>query len=118
MKSILALVWVAAVVANGQVQSTSGIRAGVTTLISSSSGVSINDVTTDSSSSATSVSGSGTPTSTSSGNPDTSITTATPSVTAQLTAPLPSQAALPPAQAWCRSQIFCAGKVRRILMVK
>jgi len=108
MKSILSLVWAVAAVANGQVQSTSGIHAGVTTLISSTSGVA---------SSSSSVSGSGTPTSTSSNNPDTSITTATPSVTVQLTAPLPSQAALPPVQAWCRSQIFCPGKVCGIIIV-
>jgi alpha,alpha-trehalase len=88
MKPILTLVWVTAVLAiNGQVD------AGL-------------------SSSATSVEDSGTPTSTSSGNLDAIIMTATPSVTAQLTAILPSQAALPPAQAWCPSQIFCAGKVR------
>lgn len=41
----------------------------------------------------------------------TSVATSTPSVTAVLTDPLPSQAALPPVQTWCPSQIFCAGKV-------
>lgn len=48
---------------------------------------------------------------TSASNTDTSIATSTPSVTAGLTDPLPSQAALPPVQTWCPSEIFCAGKI-------
>ncbi|KAF8073583.1 trehalase [Lyophyllum atratum] len=37
------------------------------------------------------------------------VQTATPSPSAALGDPLPSQAALPPKQAWCPSEIFCAG---------
>ncbi len=41
----------------------------------------------------------------------TTVSTAVPSVSASLNAPLPSQASLPPKQAWCPSEIFCAGAV-------
>ncbi|KIM43068.1 glycoside hydrolase family 37 protein [Hebeloma cylindrosporum] len=37
------------------------------------------------------------------------VTTEVPSASASLDSPLPSQAALPPKQAWCPSDIFCAG---------
>ena len=37
---------------------------------------------------------------------------ATASPTAPLTATLPSQVPVPPVQAWCPSEIFCAGAVR------
>ena len=40
--------------------------------------------------------------------------TAIASPTAPLTATLPSQVPLPPVQAWCPSEIFCAGAVRRV----
>jgi len=45
-------------------------------------------------------------------------TTAVPSPSASLDSPLPSQAALPPKQAWCPSDIFCAGAVsfRRLML--
>jgi len=92
MKSFLAFIWVGALVANGQGSTT--ISAGSSTITASA-----------------------TPTSTSSGNPDTSVTTATPSVTGQSTAPLPSQAALPPQQPWCPSQIFCAGKILQTINI-
>jgi len=39
---------------------------------------------------------------------------ATASPTAPLTATLPSQVPVPPVQAWCPSEIFCAGAVRRM----
>ncbi|KAG8810577.1 hypothetical protein FRC17_002869 [Serendipita sp. 399] len=58
-----------------------------------------------------------TSTSTTSGNPDASVSTATPSVTGASDAPLPSQAALPPTQAWCPSQIFCAGKILQAINI-
>lgn len=42
-----------------------------------------------------------------------SVSTVVASPTASLSATLPSQVALPPHQAWCPSEIFCAGEVRR-----
>ena len=44
------------------------------------------------------------------------LTESTPiaSATTPLTATLPSQVPLPPVQAWCPSEIFCAGAVRRM----
>ncbi|CAA7261546.1 unnamed protein product [Cyclocybe aegerita] len=49
------------------------------------------------------------PTSTSTAPPTASVVTAVPSATAPLDSTLPSQVALPPKQAWCPSDIFCAG---------
>lgn len=46
-----------------------------------------------------------------SGSEPPSPSTATPSASASLEAPLPSQVALPPKQAWCPSDIFCAGEL-------
>ncbi|KAH6912593.1 trehalase [Coprinopsis sp. MPI-PUGE-AT-0042] len=46
-----------------------------------------------------------------SGSEPPSPSTATPSPSASLDAPLPSQVALPPKQAWCPSDIFCAGEL-------
>ena len=43
--------------------------------------------------------------------PTTTVATAVPSPSSPLASPLPSQVALPPKQAWCPSQIFCAGSV-------
>lgn len=43
--------------------------------------------------------------------PSLTISTSVPSPTAPLTATLPSQAPLPPVQAWCIGQIFCPGEV-------
>lgn len=43
--------------------------------------------------------------------PTTTIATAVPSPSSPLASPLPSQVALPPKQAWCLSQIFCAGSL-------
>lgn len=40
------------------------------------------------------------------------FSTATPSPTLPLSASVPSGVPLPPVQAWCPSQIFCAGEVR------
>ncbi|KIY52470.1 glycoside hydrolase family 37 protein, partial [Fistulina hepatica ATCC 64428] len=45
------------------------------------------------------------------------ISTSVPSPTASLGASLPSQVALPPAQAWCPSQIFCAGALLQTVNV-
>ncbi|TFK40489.1 trehalase [Crucibulum laeve] len=45
----------------------------------------------------------------STGVPTIIVSTAVPSPTASLDSPLPSQVALPPKQAWCPSEIFCAG---------
>ncbi|KAF5319912.1 hypothetical protein D9611_011052 [Ephemerocybe angulata] len=64
----------------------------------------------------TSVYGQNTTTATTTTTSSTTITTediptATPSPTGALTDPLPSQAALPPKQAWCLSEIFCAGEL-------
>ena len=44
--------------------------------------------------------------------PNITVTTAVPSPTAPSASLLPSQVALPPVQAWCPSEIFCAGSVR------
>ncbi|KAF9464208.1 trehalase [Collybia nuda] len=41
--------------------------------------------------------------------PSITVQTAVPSPSASLGDPLPSQAALPPKQSWCPSEIFCAG---------
>jgi len=41
--------------------------------------------------------------------PSITVSTAVPSPSVALDLPLPSQAALPPKQAWCPSDIFCAG---------
>ena len=43
--------------------------------------------------------------------PSITISTTVPSPTAPLTSDLPDQVALPPKQAWCPSEIFCAGEV-------
>lgn len=43
--------------------------------------------------------------------PTLTISTSVPSPTAPLTATVPSQASLPPVQAWCIGQIFCAGSL-------
>ncbi|KAF9478211.1 trehalase [Pholiota conissans] len=43
--------------------------------------------------------------------PSLTIITAIPSATAALDSTLPSQAPLPPKQAWCPSEIFCAGSL-------
>lgn len=51
-----------------------------------------------------------TPASSSSSNP-TSVSTAVPSPTGSPDATLPSQAPIPPKQAWCPSNIFCAGSL-------
>ena len=48
---------------------------------------------------------------TSTGVPTITVSTAVPSPSASLGSVLPSQAALPPVQAWCPSEIFCAGPV-------
>ncbi|KAJ2919157.1 hypothetical protein MD484_g1266, partial [Candolleomyces efflorescens] len=45
------------------------------------------------------------------------VATATPSPSAPLDSPLPSQVALPPRQAWCPSQIFCAGELLQTVNV-
>ena len=45
------------------------------------------------------------------------VPTAVPNVTASLNALLPSQAPLPPKQAWCPSDIFCAGSVSDTLLL-
>ena len=55
-----------------------------------------------------------TPTSVITGVPTLTQVTAIASPTAPLTATLPSQVPLPPVQAWCPSEIFCAGAVRRM----
>jgi len=47
----------------------------------------------------------------STGTPTVTVATAIPSASAPLDQQLPSQAALPPKQAWCPSDIFCAGAV-------
>ena len=44
--------------------------------------------------------------------PSNTVTTVVASPTAPLSAVLPSQVSLPPHQAWCPSEIFCAGAVR------
>lgn len=46
------------------------------------------------------------------GAPTLTLSTSIASPTVPLSNTLPSQAPLPPAQAWCRSRIFCAGTVR------
>ena len=46
------------------------------------------------------------------GTPTVTVSTSIPSPTRPLNATLPSQANLPPTQAWCPSNIFCAGQVR------
>ena len=46
------------------------------------------------------------------GVPSITLSTVVASATAPLNSPLASQAALAPTQAWCPSQIFCAGEVR------
>lgn len=46
-----------------------------------------------------------------------SVSTVIASPTASLNALLPSQVALPPHQAWCPSEIFCAGEVRFIIFI-
>lgn len=51
-----------------------------------------------------------------SGSPIT-VSTAVPSPTASLDVPLPSQAPLPPKQAWCPSDIFCAGSLLQTVAV-
>jgi len=45
------------------------------------------------------------------GAPTITIQTSTPTPTAPVGNTVPSQAALPPKQAWCPSEIFCAGSV-------
>ncbi|GJE92605.1 glycoside hydrolase family 37 protein [Phanerochaete sordida] len=47
----------------------------------------------------------------STGVPSITLSTATPAPTAPLTNTLPSQVPLPPKQAWCPSEIFCAGEL-------
>ncbi len=47
----------------------------------------------------------------STGAPSITLVTSVASPTAPLTATLPSQVPLPPVQAWCPSEIFCAGAV-------
>jgi alpha,alpha-trehalase len=51
------------------------------------------------------------PPGTSTGAPSITLITSIASPTAPLTATLPSQVPLPPVQAWCPSEIFCAGAV-------
>ena len=46
----------------------------------------------------------------------TTVPTAVPNVTASLNSLLPSQAPLPPKQAWCPSDIFCPGSVSDIIV--
>ncbi|KAL5519820.1 hypothetical protein ACEPAG_1480 [Sanghuangporus baumii] len=48
---------------------------------------------------------------TSASAPSITVSTAVPSPTAPLTNSLPSQVPLPPVQAWCPSEIFCAGPI-------
>lgn len=48
----------------------------------------------------------------STGVPSITLSTSIASPTEPLTNVLPSQEPLPPVQAWCPSQIFCAGSVR------
>jgi alpha,alpha-trehalase len=50
----------------------------------------------------------------STGAPSITLVTSVASPTAPLTATLPSQVPLPPVQAWCPSEIFCAGAVRHV----
>ncbi|KAF9568772.1 trehalase [Agrocybe pediades] len=45
------------------------------------------------------------------------VATAVPSPSAPLDSPLPSQVALPPKQAWCPSEIFCAGPLLQTVNV-
>ncbi|KDR82546.1 hypothetical protein GALMADRAFT_220535 [Galerina marginata CBS 339.88] len=49
--------------------------------------------------------------------PSITVATAVPSPTAALSSPLPSQVALPPKQAWCPSEIFCAGSLLQTVNV-
>ncbi|KAH9480690.1 Trehalase [Psilocybe cubensis] len=49
--------------------------------------------------------------------PTITLSTAVPSPTAPLSSPLPSQVALPPKQAWCPSDIFCAGPLLQTVNV-
>lgn len=51
----------------------------------------------------------------STGVPSITLSTTVAAPTAPLTNDLPSQVALPPVQAWCPSQIFCAGNVSVLL---
>lgn len=109
MKLALALAAVSTLAANAQIQTESGSQPVGTILISTTSGASINDVFSTSS-----IVASANPVPSMNDNPDTEATTATPSITADLTDPIPSQADLPPKQAWCPSEIFCAGEVGTI----
>lgn len=51
------------------------------------------------------------------GVPSETIATAVPSPTGALESSLPSQVALPPKQAWCPSEIFCAGQLLQAVNV-
>ena len=68
-----------------------------------------------SSTSSSAASASGSATGTSTGVPSLTLSTAVASPSAALTSDLPSQAALPPVQEWCPSEIFCAGNVCSLL---
>lgn len=105
VRLVLSTVLCAAYAAYAQVSTTSGSLSTPTTSTSSTR------------TSSTGVESSATNAPPPTSNSDTTVSTATPSVTGSLDQPLPSQAVLPPDQAWCPSEIFCAGRILQTINI-